>query len=397
MTRKTIIPILGLAMAMALISACATAPEPSSFNGNTNQILTLIDEGGDVNGKDSNGRTLLMSAAIDDNPDGIKILLHNGADIHAMDAKGKSAIDHAFDHGNGVAFKTLLENGGRFDSSTNASVAVKNKRKSELYRMAEEYKLVKTIQARKNDLKLYDRYFSLFYGGAYQSKVESMLQERAGDEFKQVSKSNSAASWRRFMKRYKKLGQSAHEITVNKLYIRKKDSTRSQSQGHYEKGKIVYAKAERHGWLLTDKGWISGIYTKPQFHKIRVLQPYLQEGREKLRKLESPKKRLKKKRVRKSKPKRKPKPKPVSKPKAEPQPEPPALEPAPSIVKLEPIIEESEEDSVQTEFNQIMQSNSEQDVLRFIKTYKDDSDYVDFVQQARKKYIMMIRKLPKKK
>ena len=56
----------------------------------------LIQEGADVNAKDSNGKTPLMIAAqYSSNPDILRLLIENKADVGIKDKEGKRAIDYA--------------------------------------------------------------------------------------------------------------------------------------------------------------------------------------------------------------------------------------------------------------------------------------------------------------
>jgi hypothetical protein len=62
--------------------------------GHLSSVMSLIDEGADVNAKGIEGRTALISAVINNHADCVKVLLDAGADANARDNYGKTAYDH---------------------------------------------------------------------------------------------------------------------------------------------------------------------------------------------------------------------------------------------------------------------------------------------------------------
>ena len=72
----------------------------SSFLGNKEIVKCLLDNGADVNIKETtNGHTPLLQAATQGHTDIVKLLLEHGADAHPVNARGKSALDYARDAG----------------------------------------------------------------------------------------------------------------------------------------------------------------------------------------------------------------------------------------------------------------------------------------------------------
>lgn len=84
-----------------LLSAVANQEERSDA------VKFLLNKGADANAKDKNGQTALMLAARNGHSDSVVALLEKGADVGAKDANGKTAMDHARYYDN---IKKLLKN-----------------------------------------------------------------------------------------------------------------------------------------------------------------------------------------------------------------------------------------------------------------------------------------------
>jgi ankyrin repeat protein len=92
--------LAALIMIMTATSAFAAAVTPEEFidicqTGTIREIQAAIKAGADVNGKYNNGRTALMFAAENNNPEVTSLLLKAGADADARDNEGWTAIIHA--------------------------------------------------------------------------------------------------------------------------------------------------------------------------------------------------------------------------------------------------------------------------------------------------------------
>jgi ankyrin repeat protein len=68
-------------------------------------VILLVEAGANVNGKDENGDTPLMSASAMGPLDSVALLLDKGADANTTDAKGHSALMQLGDDGQGTNLK----------------------------------------------------------------------------------------------------------------------------------------------------------------------------------------------------------------------------------------------------------------------------------------------------
>ncbi|MBI5892070.1 MAG: ankyrin repeat domain-containing protein [Deltaproteobacteria bacterium] len=106
-----------------LLAGCATMATTTpttpltkaAESGDINAVKRLLNEGADVNAKDSNNWTALTEAARDGNTEIVKLLIEKGADVHAKAYKGYSALMVAALGGNTEIVKLLIEKGADID------------------------------------------------------------------------------------------------------------------------------------------------------------------------------------------------------------------------------------------------------------------------------------------
>jgi ankyrin repeat protein len=84
----------------------------SSFNGFSEIVLLLLDEGAGIDRRDAMGRTALLYAATGPFPETVSILLDKGAEPNVVDSNEHfSPLMHAAAEGNLEVVKILLEAG----------------------------------------------------------------------------------------------------------------------------------------------------------------------------------------------------------------------------------------------------------------------------------------------
>ena len=88
-----------------------TALMSASWTGKSEVVKLLLGRGASVNEKTNNGSTALMKAATRDHLAIAKLLLENGADIEAKDAKGETALRRAQTSRSQDVVKLLLDKG----------------------------------------------------------------------------------------------------------------------------------------------------------------------------------------------------------------------------------------------------------------------------------------------
>lgn len=82
-------------------------------------VKASIEEGADVNAKDSNGSTALMWAAWKNELDTAKLLIQNGADVNAKDSKAVTALMYASEKNSHHVAKLLIEKGADINEKNN--------------------------------------------------------------------------------------------------------------------------------------------------------------------------------------------------------------------------------------------------------------------------------------
>ncbi|MGA2435002.1 MAG: ankyrin repeat domain-containing protein [Bryobacteraceae bacterium] len=121
--------MLRLMLTVLLLCAClSSAPvgaagqngdlQQAAEDGNLDRVRALIDNGADVNARDTWGKTALMYAASKDHVDVVRVLLQKGADVNAKTTNstpewlnGWTALMYAANHGNCNAVRILLNEG----------------------------------------------------------------------------------------------------------------------------------------------------------------------------------------------------------------------------------------------------------------------------------------------
>jgi ankyrin repeat protein len=91
----------------------------AAANGKAHVVRKCLEEGGDVNYRDSIGRTALHHASSGDYPDVISELLDRGADVNCQDNCDATPLHLASDRGHLETVKTLLSRGANANCQDN--------------------------------------------------------------------------------------------------------------------------------------------------------------------------------------------------------------------------------------------------------------------------------------
>lgn len=84
----------------------------AAYNGHTEIVRLLLEEGAQIGVRNAEGRTALMFASTGSFPETVALLLRHGADPNATDeGEGWSALMFAAAEGHGEVVRTLLEGG----------------------------------------------------------------------------------------------------------------------------------------------------------------------------------------------------------------------------------------------------------------------------------------------
>jgi ankyrin repeat protein len=94
---KRIIVLIMMAISLFSYSANAAVPSlpPYDSSWTVSQLRGFINAGADVNARDEGGRTPLMVAAFNANPEVIKTLITAGADVNARNDFGSTPLMEA--------------------------------------------------------------------------------------------------------------------------------------------------------------------------------------------------------------------------------------------------------------------------------------------------------------
>ncbi|MBI3604005.1 MAG: ankyrin repeat domain-containing protein [Nitrospirae bacterium] len=99
-------------MCAFLLTGCALSLINAASDGETKQVLEMLDKGQDVNARSPVTRsTPLILAAWNNHIETVRALLDRGADVNAQDATGWTALHAAAFAGNTEIMKLLLERG----------------------------------------------------------------------------------------------------------------------------------------------------------------------------------------------------------------------------------------------------------------------------------------------
>nr|WP_026319929.1 ankyrin repeat domain-containing protein [Siminovitchia fordii] len=83
----------------------------SAENGNTDDVLALLQDGADIDATDENGRTAVMAATYNNEVDTVKALIQKGADINIRDNNSDNVLLHAGASGQLEILRLAIEAG----------------------------------------------------------------------------------------------------------------------------------------------------------------------------------------------------------------------------------------------------------------------------------------------
>jgi len=112
-TRTLMLGSVSLFAALMCIQPAAAAGGivDAARNGDFEQVLSLIDAGGDVNAAATDGSTALLWAAYESDAEVVAVLLENGADANATNDFGMTALLQASRYGDAPLIQALLAGG----------------------------------------------------------------------------------------------------------------------------------------------------------------------------------------------------------------------------------------------------------------------------------------------
>ncbi len=114
-----------------LLVSCIAVAQPdftselmtAAGNGKTAEVKALLDQGANVNARDSLGFTALMFAAKSGNTSTVKLLLENGADVNAKSRMlGYTALINAAAFGDEEMVRVLIAQGANVNARNDDGV-----------------------------------------------------------------------------------------------------------------------------------------------------------------------------------------------------------------------------------------------------------------------------------
>lgn len=104
--------LIGTFFSFPAITVEYTDLSNAAFDGDENLVLTLIDEGDDVNIRDdATGGTALISASVNGHKGIVELLINEGADINAKNNNGSTSLHWASRNGHKEVVKFLISKG----------------------------------------------------------------------------------------------------------------------------------------------------------------------------------------------------------------------------------------------------------------------------------------------
>lgn len=376
MKRELIFP--ATIAALFFLTACSNLYE-ASVKGDSARVISIIDQGADIDKKGGYGITPLMAAVKEGRTNVVRVLLAKGAKPDLKDNFGKSALWYAFASDRFEIFKIILEKVSRPDFVIDEKNISSSKVRKEMYRLVQEYGLYSKIKYNQHtkSLKLYDRYMSSFPEGYYSKEIESFVKKMIDADYIETEAKGSALRLKGFIDKWSRLGKNKYRVEASTLNIRVAKSSNARKTGQYKKGDMIYAIDMQHGWIRTDRGWISGQYTTRIHEQVSVVTPYLDKVKKRLSALSQTHEPTSTPRVYRKKPK-------IRKSKTE-------IKPSVTTQAVQGNIKKNLDiDHVQNELDRILDAPDLEALEAFINKYKDDEKYLNMVMDAKKKYQTMI-------
>ncbi|MDD5773688.1 MAG: ankyrin repeat domain-containing protein [bacterium] len=116
-SNKNLLLLNGIVLLILCLHSYSTAIEFNSGlisaaeKGDINTVKQLLDQGADINVKDRNGITALITAVWNSYTEIVKLLLEKGADVNAKDDYGRTVLMKAVEDGNIEIIKLLMDKG----------------------------------------------------------------------------------------------------------------------------------------------------------------------------------------------------------------------------------------------------------------------------------------------
>ena len=111
--------LITLSLAALLLGGCVGSLQSAAAYGDLAKVKALVENGTDINNRDSYGGMALISAAANGQTEVVKYLLDKGADINAPDASGCPPLMCAIVCKKLQTAKLLLERGADLDLCDN--------------------------------------------------------------------------------------------------------------------------------------------------------------------------------------------------------------------------------------------------------------------------------------